>query len=169
MAVQNYIRVAAYFRAPGVCCAVGVLCERLSWQLEFSLCPFYSLSCSPVTAAVTLLLPCFYLDSSAPVNMSYDKETFLVVNDGAVGMADVSWWVGCYHHVAIDILCEPAFRVLCVFFNSLAIVLDLIFCLRKIVCMVRCPWGHVCACSNIWVEVSIFLKLCLSILHTINL
>jgi len=90
MSVQNYIRVAGHFRAPGACIAVGVLCERLSWQLESSLCPFHSLSCTPVTAAVTLLLPCSYLDPSAPLNMSYAKETFLRVNDGTLGMADVS-------------------------------------------------------------------------------
>ena len=60
------------------------------------------------------------------------------------------------------------FKVLCALFNSLAIVLDLIFCLRKRACTVHWPWGRVCACSNVWEEVPTFLKLCTSNMHTIN-
>jgi len=138
MSVQNYIRVAAHFRAPGACCAVGVLCERLSWQLESSLCLFHSLSCSPVTAAVTLLLP-YYLDPSAPLNMSYAKKHFFELT--------TELWAWQMFHNGSDItitLHSTFYASLCskfyaCFFNSLAIVLDLIFCLRKRVCMVHCP------------------------------
>ena len=163
MSVHNYIRVAAHFRAPGAGCAVGVLYGRLSWQLESSLCPFDSLSCSPALLSQQQSR-CY---SPSPV---WICPLLLVWVTSKKHFCELTTELRAWHMFlnAFDILWEPMFKVLCVFFNSLAIVLDLIFCLRKRACMVHCPWGRVYACSNAWMDVSIFLKLCTSIMHTAN-
>jgi hypothetical protein len=135
MSVQKYIRVAAHFKrrapvVPSVCCARGCHGNWNPASVHFILFP---------SRLLQQQSPCYspspYLDPSAPFNISYSKDT----------MTEICPWLVLHNSSDITITLNSTFYAsLCSkfyawFLNCLAVVLDLIFCLRKRTCMVRCP------------------------------